>query len=98
MKFEFLATIARWPGNASYYFCLLPEAMALEITEVTEGLRRGFGSVRVDARCGESNWCSSIFKDSASNSYLLLLKKAVRDAEGLADGSQVKIQIELIDF
>lgn len=98
MKFEFSAKIARWPGNASYYFCLLPEAMAREITEVTEGLRRGFGSVRVEASCGASNWRSSIFKDSASNSYLLLLKKAVRVAEGLADGSQVKIQIELIDF
>ncbi|MEY4981235.1 MAG: hypothetical protein RL174_573, partial [Actinomycetota bacterium] len=72
--------------------------MAREITEVTEGLRRGFGSVRVEVSCGASNWRSSIFKDSASKSYLLLLKKAVRVAEGLAEGSQVKIQIELIDF
>lgn len=98
MRFEFSAIISRWPGNASYYFCLLPEEMAQEITELTNGIRRGFGSVRVDVRCGDSIWRSSIFKDSASSSYLLLLKKAIRVAEGLTEGSQVKIQIELVDF
>lgn len=98
MKFDFESEILRWPGNTAFFFCLLPIDAAGEITEVTQGLRRGFGSVRVDATCGDTKWRTSVFMDKKSESYLLLLKKEVRKAESLHEGAVAHFEIELVDF
>ena len=98
MKFDFEAEIMRWPGNTAFFYCLLPVDAAQEITEVTQGLRRGFGSVRVDVRCGATQWRTSVFMDKKSESYLMLLKKEVRKAESLQEGSVAGFEIELVDF
>jgi len=98
MKFEFDAEIIRWPGNAAFFYCLLPAGAAREITEVSQGLRRGFGSVRVDASCGNTQWRTSVFMDKKSNSYLMLLKKEVREAQTLVEGEVARFEIELVDF
>lgn len=98
MKFEFEAKVMRWPGNVALFYCLLPVSAATEITEVTQGLRRGFGSVRVDAACGDTQWRTSVFMDKKSDSYLMLLKKEVRKAESLHEGAVAGFEIELVDF
>lgn len=98
MKYAFSAEVVPWGGQGSFFYCNLPIEMADEISEVTAGLRRGFGSVRVDVRCGKSTWRTSIFLDAKANSYLLPVKKAIRVAEGIADGAIADFEIELVDF
>ncbi len=98
MKFEFSAQILRWPGNTAFFYCLLPVEVADEITEVSQGLRRGFGSVRVDVSCGATNWRTSVFMDKKSSSYLMLVKKSVREAESLSEGVTARFNLELVDF
>ena len=56
------------------------------------GRPRGWGSLRVIARIGDSEWRTSIFPgDSAT--WLLPVKAAVRKAEGIAEGDTVEATI-----
>ncbi len=55
--------------------------------------RPGFGSVRVSASIGASVWSTSIYPDNAVSSYLLPVKKSVRDLEGIEVGDVVEITV-----
>jgi hypothetical protein len=53
--------------------------------------------VRVRVTVGGSTWGTSIFPDSAPGCYVLPLKRAVRQAEGLEAGNVVTVTDELVD-
>jgi hypothetical protein len=55
----------------------------------------GFGSVRVHVRIGQTVWATSVFPEKASGSYLLPVKKSVRDSEGIDDGDRVTVRLDL---
>jgi hypothetical protein len=61
-----------------------------------EGLGRGFGSLKVTARVGETAWQTSVFpqkdEDGAAE-WLLPVKAAVRRAERLAAGEPVALTL-----
>lgn len=59
------------------------------------GQRRGFGSVKVTARIGESRWQTSLFPQKTGG-WFLPIKKPVRLAEGLDYGDQVDVELELL--
>jgi hypothetical protein len=58
---------------------------------------RGFGSLRVRVTVGGSTWTTSIFPDSVRGSYVLPIKRAVRQAENLDVGDVANVTVELID-
>ena len=60
------------------------------------GSGRGFGSVKVRARVGESVWNTSVFPSSEAGGFILPLKAAIRKAEGIAQGSKVTAELELL--
>lgn len=60
------------------------------------GKGRGFGSVKVRARIGGSEWATSVFPSKAHDGYLLPVKAAVRKAEALAAGDLLEVQLELL--
>jgi hypothetical protein len=96
MIIEFDSDIFQWDArtDAAWFFTSLPPELATDIREIPRP-QRGFGSVRVRAHIGGSTWTTSIFPDSES--YLLPLKKAVRDAEGLVPGGPVSVRLEILD-
>lgn len=98
MIIEFESDVFRWDArdDSSWFFTAVPPELSEDIREVPRPYR-GFGSVRVRARIGGSEWATSIFPDSKSGSYVLPLKKAVRDAEGLSDGGTVVVRLEVLD-
>ena len=96
-SFEFTADLWRYTGEAAWYFLTVPHDLADEIDHVTAESRRGFGSVRVEVTVGTTTWRTSIFPDTKSESFVLPVKKSVRSAEGLAEGSAVCAQIHLVD-
>lgn len=57
--------------------------------------RRGFGSVRVEARLGDVVWRTSLFplKDGG---YILPVKAEVRRKAGIAAGDEVTVTLELL--
>lgn len=98
MIIEFEGEIFRWDArdDASWYFTAVPPELSEEIREIPRPYR-GFGAVRVRARVGGFEWTTSIFPSSQSGSYVLPLKKAVRDAEGLVDGGVAVVRLDVLD-
>jgi hypothetical protein len=94
---EFDGEIFRWEARAdsAWFFTAVPPELSDDIREIPRPTR-GFGSVRVRARIGRSAWATSIFP-SSDGSYVLPLKKAVRDAESLVDGGPVSVHLEVLD-
>ncbi len=98
MIIEFDGEIFRWDArqDASWYFTSVPPQLSEEIRVIPRPYR-GFGSVRVRARIGGSEWATSIFPSSNDGTYVLPLKKKVRDAEQLVDGGPVRVRLEVLD-
>ena len=95
-QFEFTAELWVAPADDAWRFVTVPADVADDI-EMLSGPRRGFGSVRVEATVGRTTWRTSVFPDSRLGSYILPVKKAVRDAEGLGDGDSVRVILRLVD-
>ncbi len=91
----FEATLWRAPGKAAWCFITLPEDMAGRVRRLTQGLRNPFGSLRVVARIGSTEWKTSLFADTKTNSYLLPVKADVRTQEGLSAGDKVRVEVEI---
>ena len=106
--FTFSAKLWLWTSEkapASWHFISIKDAIGEEIkahatlARLELGLprRSGFGSVKVEARIGETIWQTSIFRGGPADAiYLLPVKAAVRKAEGLALGDDVTVTLKLI--
>ena len=81
----------------SWTFLSLPAEASEDIRDMTAGSRRGFGSSRVRVTLGASTWTTSIFPDSARGTYVLPIKRAIRNAERLDVGDIATVTVELID-
>ena len=96
--FRFSAPLWQYPGDSAWHFVSVPPEISDDITELTAGLRHGFGSVRVTATVGATTWQTSVFPDSKTGTYLLPVKKSVRTAEDLTSGGDVGVRLELVDL
>jgi hypothetical protein len=98
MEFTFSGKAWIYTGEGAWFFVTMPNDLADEIQARTVGIRRGFGSVRVKATIGESHWATSLFRESKSGSYILPLKKEIRNKEKIAEGDQVSVSFTLADL
>jgi hypothetical protein len=96
-------TLWKWQGEgpAAWHFVTIDgEAgdtlTALAVMRKLElGRSRGFGSLKVRARIGESEWSTSVFPAKARG-WLLPVKAAVRKAEGLGEGEVVEVTLTIL--
>jgi hypothetical protein len=91
----FEADLWRAPGKAAWCFVTLPEDVATRVRTLTQGLRNPFGSLRVVARIGQTEWATSLFADTKTNSYLMPVKADVRRQEGLSAGDKVRVEVAI---
>ena len=85
-----------WSGeSASWHFLTVPEGQAGEIRAESLARRGGFGSVRVEARIGDTTWRTSVFPQK-SGGYILPVKKEVRCRAGIAAGDEVSLDLEIL--
>ncbi len=109
MNAAFIITTPLWvwaSGNTSarWHFLSVEGAVKDEIAahaammrlELGIARKRGWGSVRVAAGIGDTQWQTSIFPDSGGERYLLPVKAAVRKAEGIHAGDIVTATLNLI--
>ncbi len=94
--FSFRSEIWEYPGPAVWYFISLPEAVTDDIDDWFGHRAAGFGSIRVEVTIGSSVWRTSVFPDSKRGTYILPVKKAVRKANGLVDGSTTEVTLEVV--
>lgn len=102
-RFTVEAELWRWPGSdgtGTWHFVRISGETAQAIAAVAlmrrlEGGRpRGWGSLKVEARIGDTRWATSIFPEK-DRSWLLPVKKAVRSSENLAAGDIAEVEIAL---
>ncbi len=93
MRIEFRGPIWHWRGPAPFYFVSVPEEDSGELKAVSGAVTYGWGMIPVTARIGSTTWKTSLFPKDGR--YLVPLKAAVRRAEGLAEGDEVGIVLEV---
>lgn len=99
MEFTFTNELWEWTGKSAWHFITLPIDIAQIIKEFVQSetsLRQGFGSLKVSVTIGETNWETSIFPDNSRHSYLLPIKKSVRQKEKLLCGESVKVNLQVL--
>lgn len=98
MSYTFTEELWEYPGNGAWYFITLPKKYAQEIKQISQPAKRGFGSLRVEAKIGSTLWTTSIFPDTNSKSYLLPIKKEIRKINKINAGNKVEVSITLVDI
>ena len=95
--------LARWQGDRGTYHLVTltgeaaeQVAMHARIERLETGTRRGFGSVKVVARIGDTRWRTSLFPQRRQSEWVLLVGRKVMRAEGLVEGEAVWVEIELL--
>ena len=101
---RFTAPLQIWTNeseSSSVGFVILPPDAAEEVAghelarRLELGKRRGFGSVKVTARVGSSTWDTSVFPQKGRESWFMAVKVGVRRAEGIEEGEEVSVDLEL---
>lgn len=96
LLFNIKSKIWLYPGRAGWHFVTIEKETADEIRRFDSLPRRGFGSIKVQVTIGKTIWKTSIFPDK-EKSFVLPIKKSVREKENLKEGDLIPIAIELIN-
>lgn len=95
--------LQRWQGDRGIYHLVTIDgepaediAMHAQLHRLEFGRQRGFGSVRVIASVGRTEWKSSVFPQKKSSEWALLISKKVMHAESLSAGDAVEIALKLL--
>lgn len=96
-SYTFTAPVWEHDGPGGWHFVSLPRDCADEIAERVKDQASRFGSVRVEASIGATQWATSLFPDARRGTYVLPVKKAVRTAEGLLDGATARVHVVVLD-
>lgn len=94
MRYRFTAPLWQYEGDAAWHFVTLPHDISDAIEDGRSGARSsGFGSVPVHVAVGKTSWKTSVFPSKQEASFVLPIKKAVRERERLSVGDQVSVQL-----
>ena len=95
--------LTRWQGERGTYHLVTITGDAADAIAMHErlhrlefGARRGFGSVKVMARVGGTQWKTSVFPQGQKTEWILLVSKKVMRAEDLAEGDEMPLELELL--
>lgn len=93
--YSFTGNLCLASAEAAWVFVALPVDVSDEIHDLVPR-RPGFGSVRVAVRIGTNDWETSIFPSKEMGTYLLPVKRAVREQEQIDTGDSVDVKLRLI--
>ena len=94
LPLDFIAPLWAWEARRELWtFVSLPVDLAPMLRELGQAGRRGFGSVPVRVRVGTTTWRTPVFPQG-DGTWILPVKRAIRDAHGLAVGDDVHVDLE----
>ena len=91
MRLEFAGELYSWRGPAPYHFIKVPEEECVVLREASPIVSYGWGVIPVRVRIGESVFETSLFPKDGG--YVVPIKDVVRNAEGLALGDIVMVEM-----
>jgi hypothetical protein len=94
-RFKFRAKLWRYAGEAAWHFITVPKDISENMRAMSQGLRNAFGSLRVIAKIGKTEWRTSVFADTKAGAFLLPVKAEVRKKEKLAHGDEADVALEI---
>ncbi len=93
--FQFTATVFIYPSAAAaWYFVSVPSKDAVMIKN-TVPKQRGFGSVPVYVEIDGLVFKTALFPNKYAKSYILPLKKAIREQLGIVVGDSISVSIRV---
>jgi hypothetical protein len=93
LEFKFENPLFEWRGPAPFFFVKIEEDMSADMKIAAKGLSYGWGVLPATATIGKTTWTTALFpKDGC---YLLPVKDAVREAEGIEEDQIVKVKMSL---
>ncbi len=94
---SFAAKLWLWnEGKGSWYFVTVDKDSSDIIKDTWMWPRKGFGSVPVKVTIGATTWKTSVFPQK-DGTFVLPVKKLVRESENLAIGATASIKIEVLN-
>ena len=93
MVLEFSGEIIHWRGPSPFHFVAVPEKQSAAIEAVSSLVTYGWGAIPVKARVGRTDFRTSLFPKGEL--YLVPIKNAVRQAEGIDLGDHVTVRLHL---
>ncbi|MEP3421617.1 MAG: DUF1905 domain-containing protein [Erythrobacter sp.] len=92
--------LTRWQGDRGTYHLVVfdgeaAEALTMHATphRLEFGRSRGFGSIKVTARIGETAWKTSVFPQNKQAEWVLLISKKVMRSEGIDHDDSITVAV-----
>ncbi len=79
-----------WPGNISAWHFIYVDGTEKEYIE-KHGNKSKNGLIRIEATIGKTTWQTSLLPFKKDNTYLIALKKQVREKEQIIEGDMITI-------
>ncbi len=83
------------PAKGSWHFLIIDAGAASQIRAASAGRGGGWGSVKVTANLGETQWQTSLFPHKQSGGYMLPLKADVRKHEHVNEGDDIEVTLTI---
>lgn len=93
MRLRFSGTIWYWRGPAPYHFVTVPPREASTIAEVSPIVTYGWGMIPASVTIGSTTVTTSLWPKDGG--YIVPVKKALQDAEGLAVDDEVEVTLDI---
>jgi hypothetical protein len=88
---HFTGKVWFWRGPSPFHFVSTPEELTEEISNISSHFSYGWGAIPATVTIGETEFSTSIFPKDGT--YLVPLKKAVRDAEGIDVDDEIDVYL-----
>lgn len=92
--------LKRWQGDKAVYHLVTfsgPQAETLAghalLHRLEFGRARGFGSIKVMARIGDTSWKTSVFPQNKQSEWVLLVSRKIMRAENLAPSDEFTVEV-----
>jgi hypothetical protein len=92
-SYSFKAELWLYPGEAGWHFLCRQRSRTMSAFKLPVPARRS--ARKVTAKVAGHSWQTSLFRDNKSSSYLLPVKKGVRDKAKIDDGDEVTVHLSL---
>ncbi len=83
IKYQFRAAPWKYSGSDSWTFISLPKNISREIRKSLKHEEEGWGRLKVIAKIGDTEWKTAIWFDTKVDTYILPLKKDIRQKENI---------------
>ena len=99
LTYRFTSEMVIWTPKkgAAWHFIPVPKDDADHMRFFAAHLVRGFKSLKVNVTIGETSLRTSVFPSTDRGTYILPIKKLVRDREGLAAGDDVEVKLNVVE-